>query len=275
MDGIYEKLEALKALLKGYGRTAVAFSGGVDSTFLLKVAHDVLGDDCFALTVSSDVFPQREHSGAVAFCRKEGIRQTMVDVDVLSVEGFAANPPNRCYLCKSAIFRKMLQAAAAEGAAVVCEGSNVDDLGDYRPGLKAIAELGVASPLRECGLSKAGIRKLSAELGLPTSAKPSFACLASRFPYGRKITSAGLRMVECAEDFLRDAGFGQVRVRIHGDVARIEVEPGSLAAVLGMRESIVAAMKGMGFAYVALDLQGYRTGSLNERLDGVAVGGGR
>ena len=266
MDAMHEKLEALKSMLKGYGRTAVAFSGGVDSTFLLKIAHDVLGDGCIALTARSEVFPAREHSEASAFCLEEGVRHVVADVDVFSVEGFADNPPDRCYLCKRAIFGKMLQVAAAEGMSAVCEGSNVDDLGDYRPGLRAIAELGVESPLRACGLSKAEIRSLSAELGLPTSAKPSFACLASRFPYGRRITSAGLGMVESAEDFLRDAGFRQVRVRIHGDVARIEVEPDSLAAALEMREAIASALKGMGFAYVALDLQGYRTGSLNERL---------
>ena len=266
MEGIHEKLDALKTLLKGYGRVAVAFSGGVDSTFLLKVAHDVLGDDCIALTVSSDVFPKREHSEAVAFCRAEGIKQAMVEVDVLSVEGFADNPPNRCYLCKRALFGQIIKAAETEGASVVCEGSNLDDLDDYRPGLQAISELGIASPLRVCGLSKAEIRKLSDELGLPTFNKPSFACLASRFPYGQKITSAGLLMVEQAEDFLRDAGFRQVRVRIHRDVARIEVEPDSLAAALEMRESIASTLKSIGFTYVALDLLGYRTGSLNERL---------
>ena len=158
----------------------------------------------------------------------------------------------------------MVNAASAEGMSVVCEGSNVDDMGDYRPGLKAVSELGVQSPLRVCGLVKREIRALSDELGLPTSAKPSFACLASRFPYGEEITEARLGMVERAEDFLRDSGFAQVRVRIHGDMARIEVEPEKLADVLDMRERIVAELKGFGFSYVALDLQGYRTGSMNE-----------
>ena len=260
------KLDGLKTLLKKFGSVAVAFSGGVDSTFLLKVAHDVLGDDCIALTVRSRIFPARELSEAAAFCRNEGVRQIMVDVDGLSIEGFADNPPNRCYLCKRALFGRMLRSAAAEGVAAVCEGSNADDMGDYRPGLQAVAELGIESPLRDCGFTKSEIRTLSADLGLPTFDKPSFACLASRFPYGQKITSGKLGMVESAEDLLRNAGFRQVRVRIHEDIARIEVEPDSFPIALEMRERIVSGLKGMGFAYVSLDLQGYRTGSLNERL---------
>ena len=264
MDEMHGKLECLKELFKDYGSVAVAFSGGVDSTFLMKVAHEVLGERCVAVTVRSCIFPEREFLESAAFCEKEGIRQLVVDEDVLRIDGFSGNPPDRCYLCKRNILGMMVNAASAEGMSVVCEGSNVDDMGDYRPGLKAVAELGIQSPLMACGLGKREIRALSEELGLPTSGKPSFACLASRFPYGETITEAGLGMVERAEDFLRDAGFGQVRVRIHGNMARIEVDPESLADVLGARERIVEALKGFGFSYVALDLQGYRTGSMNE-----------
>lgn len=266
MDEMHEKLERLKDTLKGYGGVAVAFSGGVDSTFLLKVAHDALGSRCVAVTVRSCLFPKRELAEAACFCANEGVRQLMVDPDGGFMDGIVHNPPDRCYICKRGLFGLMLNAAAAEGMSVVCEGSNTDDLGDYRPGLRAVAELGIQSPLRGCGLSKREIRALSAELGLPTADKPSFACLASRIPYGEKITSEKLGMVERAEDFLRDAGFRQVRVRVHGNVARIEVEPERLADVLGMRERITDALKGAGFSYVALDLQGYRTGSLNESM---------
>ena len=266
MDDMHGKMERLKTLLNGYGSVAVAFSGGVDSTFLLKVAHDVLEGRCVAVTVRSCVFPKREFLEAATFCEKEGVRQLVIDGDVFRIDGFAANPIERCYLCKRGILELMMTAASAEGVSVVCEGSNVDDMGDYRPGLKAVSELDIQSPLRACGLRKRDIRVLSEELGLPTSGKPSFACLASRFPYGEKITEARLGMVEHAEDFLRDAGFGQVRVRIHGDMARIEVAPECLADVLAMRERIAAELKGFGFSYVALDLQGYRTGSMNEPI---------
>lgn len=263
MNETRKKLERLKAVLKGYGRTAVAFSGGVDSTFLLKVAHDALGDGCMAVTVRSCMFPVRESGEAAGFCAREGVRHLTIDASDLLSGDVAANPPDRCYICKRRMFGMMLNAAAAEGATVLCEGSNTDDLLDYRPGLRAVAELGIRSPLRECGLSKSEIRELSAELGLPTAGKPSFACLASRIPYGDAITPEKLGMIEKAEDFLRDAGFGQVRVRLHGGVARIEVDPGRIADVLEMRGRIVSALREYGFAYVSLDLQGYRTGSLN------------
>lgn len=175
MDDMHRKMERLKTLLKEYGSVAVAFSGGVDSAFLLKVAHDVLGERCVAVTVRSCVFPKREFLESAAFCEREGVRQLVIDGDVFRIDGFAGNPADRCYLCKRTLLGLMVNAASAEGMSVVCEGSNVDDMGDYRPGLKAVAELGVQSPLRACGLRKREIRALSDELGLPTSGKPSFA----------------------------------------------------------------------------------------------------
>ena len=266
MDAVHKKLKQLKDQVQEYGSAAVAFSGGVDSTFLLKVCHDVLGDKCVAITVRSFMFSKREIVDASSFCEMEGIRQLNVDTDESFINAFSDNPPNRCYICKRALFELMIRAAKTEGISVLCEGSNVDDLGDYRPGLKAISELGIKSPLRDCGLVKSEIRALSSELGLATANKPSFACLASRFPYGQKITAKSLNLVERAEDFLRDSGFGQARVRIHGDMARIEVDPNAFTMAVEMCSRIVEAFKSFGFSYVALDLQGYRTGSMNEPL---------
>lgn len=268
MDELHQKKERLEAYLRSLGSVAVAFSSGVDSTFLLKVAHDVLGDKAIAVTARSCSFPARERDEAARFCASEGIRQVVVDVDELRIEGFRDNPVNRCYLCKRGLFAEIGAVANAHGAAYVAEGSNLDDEGDYRPGLRAVAELGVKSPLREAGLIKAEIRALSKELGLPTWDKPSFACLASRFAYGEPISEEKLAMVDKAEQLLLDLGFRQVRVRIHGMIARIEVLPQEFEKLLrdDVRNRIYGELKQLGFSYVTMDLGGYRTGSMNEVL---------
>ncbi len=265
------KLERLRAQLREIGSAAVAFSSGVDSTFLLRVAHEELGENVVAVTARSHSFPKRELDEAAAFCAREGVRHEIIDSEELDIPGFAENPPDRCYHCKKALFGKLIAFAQANGLAAVLEGSNMDDDGDYRPGRRAIMELGVASPLHDAGLTKAEIRVLSKRMGLPTADKPSFACLASRFPYGERITAAGLERVERAEQWLMDAGLGlvQLRVRSHGDMARIEVPPADIPRIAARAEEIAAALKSFGFAYVALDLQGYRTGSMNEVLPAV------
>lgn len=268
MEDREQKMRKLSEYLAGLGSVAVAFSGGVDSTFLLQAAKDVLGDGVIALTAVSDFFPDRERREADAFCRERGIRQIICREEILKVPGVAENPANRCYLCKRALFEMFLAQAKRQGFSHVAEGSNLDDLGDYRPGLQAIAELGILSPLRECGFSKEDIRALSKEMGLPTASKPSYACLASRFAYGEEITGEKLAMVDQAEQLLLDLGFTQMRVRIHGTLARIEVLPEDFPRLAepALRREIAEKLKTYGFSYVTADLAGYRTGSMNEIL---------
>ena len=262
-----EKLQVLQEELRRLGSVVIAFSGGVDSTFLLQVAHLTLGEKALALTARSGVVPQRDLREAEAFCTKYGIRHLYFDFDELAVPGFAENPPDRCYICKKTLFSNFLRIAKEHGA-VLCEGSNMDDLGDYRPGLKALAELDVHSPLRVAQLSKAEIRFLSHELQLPTWDKPSFACLASRFVYGERITAEKLAAVDKAEQLLWELGFKQFRVRVHGNLARIEVLPDELQRALAepVRSTLHNKLQEYGFDYVTLDLLGYRTGSMNEIL---------
>lgn len=266
--GKEEKLNGLIKYFGELGSAAVAFSSGVDSTFLLKVAHDVLGKNVIAVTAKSALFPMRELDGAKAFCSELGIRHYICETDELEIDGFSENPPNRCYLCKKELFGKIIKIAREQNINNIVEGSNMDDTGDYRPGLAAVSELGIKSPLQAVKLCKEEIRELSKEMGLPAWEKPSFACLATRFAYGERITAQKLEMADKAEQLLLDRGFRQMRVRVHGNMARIEVMPDEFGKLISrnMREEIVQKFKSYGFTYVSMDLSGYRMGSMNEVL---------
>jgi len=267
-EELAHKYTALKVRLQELGSVAVAFSAGVDSTLLTYVAHAVLGDKMQAFTAQSDFVPARDAEAAAVFCQQHGITHTLVPFPILTVPHVQENPPDRCYYCKHALFARMQELAAAQGLQAVVDGSNLDDDGDFRPGHRALKELGIISPLHDAGMRKADIRTLSRELGLPTWDKPSFACLASRFPYGQPLTPEGLERVNTAEEFLLAHGFTQFRVRDHGKLARIEVPPQDIDRLLDhtLRTAITERLHELGYQYVTLDLQGYRTGAMNEVL---------
>lgn len=268
MSTLQKKYRLLQDLLRSYGKVVIAYSGGVDSSLLSYVAHETLGDNAVSLTADAPVVPRSEFADSQAFCKCYSIRQVICHPNPIMMEEVRFNAPIRCYVCKKVIFGSLLEEAAKLGVETIADGSNLDDLGDYRPGLKALEELQVKSPLREAGFTKADIRALSRELGLPTWNKQSNACLATRFPYGTEITAEKLSLVDKAESALSGMGFTQLRVRVHNDIARIEVPAEQIETLLRdeNRTSIVDALKELGFAYVTLDLAGYRTGSMNEKL---------
>lgn len=263
-----EKLGRLKEIISGLGSLAIGFSGGVDSSFLLAVAHEVLGDHVIAVTGVDASVPEREVNEAKAFCEDRGIRHILCTVDPLKEEGYRNNSPDRCYFCKHGIFTEVKKIADEYGIEYMAEGSNMDDIGDYRPGLKAAAELSVKSPLREAKLYKSDIRLISKAMGLPTWSKPAYACLASRFVYGEEITEEKLHIIDRAEQFLIERGFFEERVRMHGNIARIEVPPADIPRLASdeVREAVYEEFKKLGFLFVTLDMNGYRTGSMNETL---------
>lgn len=262
-----EKLTKLQEILKQMGSAVVAFSGGVDSTFLLRVAAETLGpDQTIALTATSPTYPRHEFEESCALAKQMGVRQVVVESNELEIPGFSQNDRSRCYHCKKELFGICLDKAQQLGFKAVLDGSNTDDLGDFRPGRDAARELQVRSPLVEAGLNKQEIRDLSQEMGLATWDKQPFACLSSRFPYGTEITAERLEQVGACEIFLRQQGFRNYRVRFHGETARIEVGEEEIGRFfdLQLRQEVTRAFKEAGFTYVALDLQGYRTGSMNE-----------
>lgn len=268
------KVNALYTCLHDYQKVIVAFSGGVDSTFLAEAAQHALGDDALAVTAISDSYPIREMRAAQDIAKQIGIRFETVHTEELELEGYASNPTNRCYFCKTELFDKLRPIAEKYDVGTIVYGAIPDDVGDHRPGMDAAKRMGIQAPLIDVALTKAEIREISKAWQLPTWDKPAFACLSSRFPYGMRITRELLRQVDAAEQFLYDLGIRQFRVRHHGELARIELEPTEMSRFLrtDARQQVSAHFKTLGYAHVTLDLQGYRSGSLNEGVAKIIMG---
>lgn len=267
MQSIEQKYNRLGEILNEMGKIVVAFSGGVDSSFLLKAALDFLGADrVLAITADSETYPEREKNEAIAIAKEMNAPHFVIHTSELAIPGYAENPINRCYFCKNSLFDHLIPIAQKHGYPHVVFGAIADDLGEHRPGLQAAHEQGVRAPLLEAGLKKSEIRHLARKFGLRTWDKPSFACLSSRIPYGEAITAEKLSMIDQAEDFLLQLGFRQVRVRQHANLARIEILPTDFSEAMAISETIDLKLKEIGYAYVTLDLKGYRSGSLNEVL---------
>lgn len=263
---LQKKSDLLESIIKQYAAVLVAFSGGVDSTLLAFTCKNVLGDKTVLVTATSSTYPQRELCDARAIGSSFGLKHLFITSEELDIPEFSKNPHDRCYYCKKELFSKLLEVAHEQGCSVVFDGNNIDDIGDYRPGRRAIKELGIISPLELAGLTKQDIRELSRLYNLPTAEKPAMACLSSRIPYGEEITNEKLRRIEIAENFLADAGFTQFRVRSHGDLARLEFISSEIEKAFSQRDEIHTALKKAGFSYICIDLQGYRTGAMNEVL---------